>query len=41
MIVQVQTRHANLLHMAHFLRTDAEPRLVRVVTPHLVADDTI
>jgi len=42
MTAQMRTRHASLRHMAHFLRTEAEPRLVRLaVALHSVADDTM
>lgn len=41
MTAQMRIRHAYLRDMAHFLRTDAEPRLVCVVALHSVADDTI
>jgi hypothetical protein len=33
----MRTRHANLRHMAHFLQTKTEPRLVSGVTSHIVA----
>jgi hypothetical protein len=31
-IVQMRTRHESLLHMAHFLQTETEPRLVSSLT---------